>query len=631
MLNSDQEWVNLGTQRQISFSNLSTGKYTLMIRVAEDVDWIDNGIRSIHIKVLPPFWRSTTAYVVYIIFFLMCFVYYYRRTVLKRNAERLLLERKNETERMREINQLKMNFFTNISHELNTPLTLIISPIQNMLAQFSLLPEVKDKMLMVKRNAERMKYLVEELILLGKMESDSRKILVEEGFALRFILELSNGFKPWAEIKNIHYSVDINVSKFPVYFDSSKIEKIVYNLLSNAFKFTEPQGEVKLTAEYFFENDIKMLRIIVSDTGRGIAAKDLDKIFEKYYQTNNRGNNNGFGIGLSLVKQLSAAHKGSVGVQSEYGKGSTFTVILAVDEKAFDDNEKSSCKFDNEQINNYQYLIPEVVEDELINQPPAVKTEKIRENRPLLLIVEDNHDLREFIGSIFDKEYRIILCKNGKDAYVQALENIPDLIISDLMMPEMDGLDLCKQIKTSIETCHIPFIMLTAKVDEQHVIEGYEYGADHYVKKPFSTAILSRQVKNILATQENQRTYFRENPDFIQESSKVNNKDKKLLELVNQHIMDHLSDENYSVVHLTKDVGVSRTLLHIKLKSVVGMSATEYINKIKMQEGLRLLQEGNNISEVSYITGFGSPSYFSRCFKKVYGRSPHDFMKNNQK
>lgn len=632
MQNSGQDWINLGDQRQVSFSNLSPGEYTLMVRVAEKISWADSDVRSVRIKVLPPFWRSDLAYVVYAVILLISGLYYNRRIRRKRHAEQLALKEKNEKERVREINRLKMSFFTNISHELNTPLTLIISPIQNMITQFSLPPELKDKMVMVKRNAERMKHLIEELILLGKVETEVEKIMVEEGFALRFILELGNGFKPWAETKNIHYSIDIKVSKDPVYFDSSKIEKIVYNLLSNAFKFTEPGGEVKLVAGYFVRENITLLRIEVSDTGRGIEEKDLNSIFEKYYQTNDHDKSSGFGIGLNLLKQLVAAHKGSVSVHSELGKGSTFTVILSVDEKVFAEDEKSSHKFNNEQISNYQYLEPEVLEDELINQNPLIEKDPVsgqNKDLPVLMIVEDNHDLLGFLGGIFEREYRIILCKNGKEAYAQAIECIPDLIISDLMMPEMDGLDFCKQIKTSIETCHIPFIMLTAKVGDQHVAEGYEYGADFYIKKPFNAAILNQQVKNILTTQENQRNYFRENTDSVQGSPKVNERDKKLLEMIDRHILDHMSDENYTIVELVKDLCMSRTLLHTKLKKLVNMSATEYINKMKLKEGLRLLQEGNNISEVSYITGFGSPSYFSRCFKKVFGQSPRDFMKKN--
>lgn len=624
MLNTDQDWINLGAQRQVSFSNLPSGDYTFMVKVADNISWADSSVRSIKIKVLPPFWKSDLAYFLYIVILMGAGFYFNRHLSKKRAEEREALREKNEKERIKEINRIRLNFFTNISHELNTPLTLIISPIQNMLTQLSLSGEIKDKMLMIKRNAERMKHLIEELILLGKIETEEERITVEEGYALRFILELGNGFKPWAEQKNIHYSIDITVSKYPVYFDSSKIEKIVFNLLSNAFKYTEPQGEVKLSAEYYTEDEVKMLRIKVIDTGKGIPEKDLNKIFEKYYQINDHDKNSGFGIGLNLVKQLVEAHKGTVTVQSELGKGSTFTVTINVDEKSYESYEKSNRKFDNELISSYQYLIPEVLEEEIVPVISEIKTEA---SKPSLLIVEDNKDLLEFIGSIFRDDYHLRLCVDGKEAYAAAIETPPDLIISDVMMPEVDGLELCKLIKTSIETCHIPFIMLTAKVGEENVVEGYEYGADYYIKKPFNAAILVQQVKNILSTQENQRNLFRENTDSALSSSKVNIRDKKLLESINGKILEHLSEENYSIEHLTKDLSVSRTLLHTKLKSLVGLSATEYINRVKLKEGLRLLEEGNNISEVSYITGFASPSYFSRCFKKVYGRSPRDFMK----
>ena len=631
MTNSDQDWINMGTQRQVSFSNLSPGDYTFMLKVADNISWADTDVRSIRIKVLPPFWATDLAYIFYILILVVAGFYYNRHMTKKREKERVAIREKNEKERIKEINRLKLNFFTNVSHELNTPLTLIISPIQNLLTQFSLSPDLEEKMRMIKRNAERMKHLIEELISLGKIETEEEKVEIQEGYALRFILELGNGFRSWAELKNIHYTMDITVAKYPVFFDSVKVEKIVYNLLSNAFKYTEPQGEVKLSAGYYIENGLKMLRIQVVDTGKGISEKNMHKIFEKYYQINDHDKNSGFGIGLNLVKQLVTAHKGRIDVKSELGKGSSFTVVLNVDRKSYQEGDISENKFDNEQIVTYQYLVPDVLENELIN--PTVKHTVDDEHKtadiPYLLIVEDNQDMLQFIASIFNEEYRLQLCADGKEAYTSALENTPDLIISDLMMPEMDGLELCRLMKTSIETCHVPFIMLTAKAGDDNVAEGYEYGADFYIKKPFNAAILMQQVKNILSTQENQRNYFREHTDSVFESSQINSRDKKLLEAINEHIMQHLAEENYSIVNLTKDLGISRTLLHTKLKGLVGMSATEYINKVKLKEGLRLLQEGNNISEVSYITGFASPSYFSRCFKKLYGASPREFMKKD--
>ena len=626
MLNTDQNWINLGAQRQVSFSNLPSGEYTFMVKVADNISWADSSVRSIKIKVLPPFWKSELAYFIYFILLLAAGFYFNRYLSKKRNKERIALKEKHEKERTKEINRIRLNFFTNISHELNTPLTLIISPIQNMTTQMTLSGELKEKMLMIRRNAERMKHLIEELILLGKIETEEEKVIVEEGYALRFILEIGNGFKSWAELKNIHYSIDIKVSKFPVFFDTSKIEKIVFNLLSNAFKYTDSQGEIKLSAEYFTHEEMKMLRIKVIDTGRGIAEKDINKIFEKYYQIKDHDKISGFGIGLSLVKKLVEAHKGTITVQSELEKGSLFTVIINVDEQAYESSEKSDRKIDNELISSYQYLIPEVLDDEI----PTVNSPEINKaDQPYLMIVEDNKDLLEFIGSVFEQDYQLKLCADGKEAYTAALECSPDVIISDIMMPEIDGLELCKLIKTSIETCHIPFIMLTAKVGEEDIMEGYEYGADFYVNKPFNAAVLLQQVNNIIKTQENQRSRFREDTDSVFNSSQVNVRDKKLLESINEKILEHLSEENYSIDHLTKDLSVSRTLLHTKLKSLVGLSATEYINRIKLKEGLRLLEEGNNISEVSYITGFTSPSYFSRCFKKVYGKSPRDFMKKS--
>ncbi len=626
MMNFDKDWINIGNLRQVSFTNLPAGEYTFMVNATQNNSWKDYEIKSIKIKVLPPIWKSDIAYFLYLLILSVIAYFSYKFITNRQNEQRVIADERIEKEKTKYINRLKVNFFTNISHELNTPLTLIISPIQKMLSQHEFTGELKEKMLVVKKNAERMQHLIEELILLGKIETEVEKINLEQGFALRFILELGNNFKPWAESKNIHFSMDIKVSKHPVYFDPSKLEKIVSNLLTNAFKYTDPEGEVRLGAEYFLENGIQMLRIKVIDTGQGIAKENLTKIFENYYRVREQGKNTGFGIGLNLVKELLKSCKGSIDVQSEIGKGSTFTVELCVDEKSFVGEEISTKKFDNQAISNYNYRLPYLLDSQKQQTQVPEQSTKLTD-KPYILIVEDNQDLLNFIGSIFENEYQLKLCHDGKEALEVAIETIPDLIISDLMMPEMDGLELCKEIKSSLETCHIPFVMLTAKVSEENVAEGYEYGADFYIKKPFNAATLQQQVSNILITKENQRNHFRNNTDSVLESSQVNSRDKKLLEEINIHIFDHLGDEQYSIVNLTKDLCISRTLLHTKLKGIVGLSATEYINRIKLKEGLRLLQEGNNISEVSYITGFASPNYFSRCFKKVYGKSPREFSK----
>lgn len=626
MKNFDKDWINIGNLHQVSFTNLPAGDYTFMVNATQNNSWTDNKIKSINIKVLPPFYRSWIAYLIYLILISVICYYTYKFTTKRHYEQRLIADEKIEKDKIQEINRLKLNFFTNISHELNTPLTLILSPIQNMISNHILSPELNDQIILIKKNAQRMQHLIEELILLGKIETDIEKVYVEEGFALRFILELGSRFKPWAESKNIHFSMDITVAKQPVFFDPSKLEKIVSNLLSNAFKYTDPEGEVKLCANYFIENNQKKLRIQVIDTGRGIAEEDQNKIFENYYQVRKQEKNTGFGIGLNLVKQLLKAHKGTISVQSEIGKGSVFTVIMAVDESAFSDEEKSNKKFKNVNVGNYNYRLPEssLIENQENNLHTKIENST---ELPYLLIAEDNEDLLIFLGSLFENDYRIKLCRDGKEALETALETIPDLIISDLMMPELDGLELCKEIKSAIETCHIPFIILTAKVGEENIVEGYEYGADFYIKKPFNSTVLQQQVTNILTTKANQRFFFKNNTDSALESPQLNSRDKKLLESINKYVMDHLSEEEYSVTNLTRELCISRTLLHTKLKGLVGLSATEYINIIKLKEGLRMLQDGNTISEVSYMTGFSSASYFSRCFKKVYGKSPREFSK----
>ena len=616
----DKEWVDLGNQDQVTYANLPAGAYDFMVRAALDNNWNESEIRVIHLTVLPPFWKSETAYVIYFLILLLLIFLVYRIISIRQKEHRLIITERLEKEKLKEVNRLKINFFTNISHELRTPLTLIVSPIYTILTQSALPEEVRVKIQAIQKNVQRMQNLVDELILLSKIETEVEKIRVKEGYVLRFIIEIANGFKLLAESKNILFSINITVSKYPVYFDPSKLEKIVFNLLSNALKFTDAGGEIRISAGLYNDNGTEKLRIEVADSGCGISEGELSQIFDKYYQTINTKENSGFGIGLNMVRQLAQLHKGDISVESSEGKGSKFTVVVNVDRDSFKENEISSKRFDNQVIDSYSYLIPEENKTEI----NTLNTDNSQE-RPHILIVEDNRELLNFIDGIFNKDYRTTLRVNGHEGLIAALDLSPDLIISDLMMPVMDGLQFCNEIKSSIETCHIPFVILTAKSGDENKMEGYEYGAEAYVEKPFNPTILQQRVKNLLKMQQqlskrmrnNLTTSFTEEPDICVH-------DKKLLESIHNYVIEHI-DKSFSVTDITETVGISRTLLHTKLKKLVGLSATEYITKIRLEHSLKLINEGRNVSEVAYMVGFTSPNYFSRCFKKAFSISPREY------
>lgn len=624
--NVDKEWGNLGNQNQVTYANLPAGEYVFMVRAALDNKWNDSEIKMIHLTVLPTFWKSWKAYTIYIFILIALMFLAYRIISLRQRERHLVIAERMEKEKLKEVNRLKINFFTNISHELRTPLTLIVSPIFSILTDFRLPDEAKGKMLSIQKNVHRMQNLIDELILLSKIETEAEKIRVKEGYALRFIIEIANGFRILAESKNILFSINITVSKYPVFFDPSKLEKIVFNLLSNAFKYTDPGGEIRISAELYKSNGTEMLRIVVADSGRGIAQNELPHIFDKYYQTINTIENNGFGIGLNMVRQLAQLHKGDVTVESKEGEGSIFTVFINVNKDSYKETEISSNKFDNQVIDNYAYLLPDEDNDQGQKETKEyISIDEIQE-KPHILIVEDNEELLNFIDSIFRKEYHTTLRRNGEEGLIAAIELSPDLIISDLMMPVMDGLQFCDEIKSSIETCHIPFVILTAKSGDENKMEGYEYGAEAYVEKPFNPNILQQRVKNLLKMQHQLRKRMRDNSSATSfaEEPDICAHDKKLLESILSFVVENI-DKPLAVTDIIEAIGISRTLLHTKLKKLVGLSATEYITKVRLERGLKLIDEGHNVSEVAYMVGFTSPNYFSRCFKKTFGIPPREY------
>ena len=627
---ADEEWVDLGRQRQITYANLPAGEYTFMARASYPFDSGSSEIKTIKIKILPPFWKSNLAILIYLIlFFLLSYIIFRIISAQQREKHQIMAERL-ESKKLKEVSQLKINFFSNISHELRTPLTLVMSPVQNILANPDLDPELRKKMLMVSNNAQRMQNLIDELVWLSKIESGQQRLRTKEGFIFRFIIEICQGFRFLAEDKGIHFSWDISIAKQPVYFDPSMVEKIIYNLLSNAFKYTPRNGEVKLTAEFVEKDNIQYVKIQVSDTGEGITAEDLPHIFDKYYQAKDKSEKSGFGIGLNMVRQLTNAHKGHIDVVSTPGQGSAFTIYLNVDAASFSEAEKSSSPMDNRQIREYQYLpVETLTETEEEVQHDSTENHTLTEERQHILIVEDNRELLQYLDSIFSKDYQTTLCTDGAEGYTTALKVLPDLIISDVMMPEVDGLELCRMVKSSIELCHIPFILLTAKTGEENQLEGYDCGADEYLEKPFNPIKLHRKVHNLLVTLENHARQLRTKATVTFDDSHLCSRDRQLLESIRSYILAHLSEENLSILDITRNIGIGRTLLHLKLRKLTGLSTTEFINKIKLEEATKMLQNDLNISEIAYATGFNSPNYFSRCFRRFYGKSPSKYRQQN--
>lgn len=629
-LASDREWNYIGTQNHITYANLPPGEYILNIKAAFNNKWTGSEpVKTIKITILPPYWKSVTAYIIYIIIGVGLIVLLYIFMKKRQEEKSMILSERIEKEKIKEINALKLNFFTKISHELRTPLSLILLPVQSLLDKKAYKPEIQPKMKLVADNARRMNNLIEELMLFTKIETKQERIRVKKGDLLGFIQSISESFSTLAEEKGLEYEIIIKPTDEEVWFAPVKVEKIVYNLLSNAFKYTD-QGKVTVKASYETSGVYNYLYLTVSDTGIGISSEEKEKIFENYYQVNDfiKSKKAGFGIGLALVRELVLLHKGSINIKSELNKGSDFIIQLNVSPEAYNQDEISDKDADSKFMEDYKFLS---VEKSITGGKDEHNVkEQISGKQYKILLVEDNVELLGAYEELFRDTYTIITATNGNDGYTMAQNEYPDLIISDVMMPGMNGYELSQKIKSRIETSHIPFILLTAKTGSDSQMEGFKCGADLYVEKPFHPAIIMKQISNMIATKENWKKLYIANKIEITDI-KTNERDKKLITNLERFIIDNLDNDKLSLNDILREMGIGRTLLHLKLKNIVGLSTTEFINNVRLKQSLNFLKEGKNVSETAYASGFSSPNYYSRCFKKFFGISPNEFIANGFK
>jgi signal transduction histidine kinase/ligand-binding sensor domain-containing protein/DNA-binding response OmpR family regulator len=622
----DKDWQFVGNQHQVRFSNLPAGDYTLRIKASSDgINWDEKGQKALMIKVLPPWWLSPWAYLVYAIF-ILCVVYLAYRYTKARLI--LLMRLKTEHEQrvnMEKLNQSKINFFTYVSHDLKTPLTLILLPLQQLIKQEQTGNNCREKLEVIYHNANRMQYLIDELLTFSKIEMQQMEINVRKGNVMHFLDELSYIFEIVSKDKEIDFIVSLEETDEEVWFSPSKLERIMYNLLSNAFKYTQPGDYVKLSAKLIKKEPETFIEISVKDSGRGIPKEAQDKIFDSYFQVEKKDHRKGFGLGLALTKSLIQMHKGYIKVDSEVGKGSDFVVTLNVSESAYSASEKSLENITSEEIRKHNLHLKETIE--LIPEQLIAAKQDATMAKESILIVEDHKEINDYLAEIFRKDYQVLQAYNGAEACKLLKKQLPDLIICDVMMPVMDGLELTEHIKQDLNTSHIPVILLTAKTDELDHTQGYLKGADAYITKPFNAHNLELLVQNI-------RTNRKRNIEYFKQIEKLNITQivntprdavfmKKLVDL----IMANIKDEEFGVSEIINHMKVSRSLLHTKLKSLTGCSITQFMRTIRMKEAKIHLQEGMNVSEASYAVGVSDPNYFTKCFKKEFNITPTEFLK----
>ena len=607
----DQDWNYVGNQNSATYTNLPAGTYTFRVKATNnDGIWSDNEA-SLKIIVNPPFWWSWYAKLFYLLL-LGTVIWYYVHLRLKR-AERhhqIELQRLNE-EKEKEVREARLNFFTMIAHEIRTPVSLIIGPLEKIMKHGT----PTDDMKVIDRNAHRLLELVNQLLDFRKVEQQSLVMHFAPQNIHELMISVSERFVPTFEQNGKQFTVDYPSEHFTAIVDKEAIIKTISNLLTNANKYSKDEVSLKCIED----PDGQRFRICVSDNGSGIRKEDRQRIFQPFFQA--EGNKPGTGIGLNIVKSIVDQHHGDITVESELGKGSTFTIILPVSQDVIKetDTEKES--------------VTTAVDDSSATKHTAEPLQPLtvtNSDKPTMLIVDDSEDMRHFLESNFNSKYDIITAEDGIEALHLLQKHEVSIIISDWMMPRMDGADLCRRVRQDQHTSHIPFIMLTAKTDDDSKVEGMDVGADTYIEKPFSVQYLEACIRNILQIRRRLMEKFTTQPLEPVTEIAQNPTDSEFLKKMNQIIEENFSNSELNVNFLATELNISRSSLFAKIKTLAEITPNEMIQMVRLKKAAQLMKEGKyTISEISYTVGFSNPSYFSKCFQKQFNIKPTDYIKSN--
>ncbi len=620
----NKDWVEPGKYRSATYTNLNPGDYTL--RIKRVVPGIPEGGKELQlaITILPPYWK--TIWFLALIFGLVLasvyvlVVFFINREKIK---NQLVIERVN-ARKLHELDMLKIRFFTNISHEIRTPLSLILGPLEKMLNKKVDSNEVKENLKMMQRNAISLNNLVNQLLDFRKLQTSNLKMNLTEADLVEFIRNIVNSFKNFAIEKQVNLKFITLKKRLFVSFDPDIIEKILNNLLSNAFKFTEPGGNITISLSLIFdtndddfsgeEKEKQFVEISVKDTGVGISESNLNKIFNRFFQASHEKDHSGVGIGLALVKELVSLHKGKIFVTSKPGKGTKFTIHIP--------HFRSVAEFIEEPADYRSGQAGLLSSNNLL-------TDETGDNlhSRIMLIVDDNPDMRQFIVGNFSEGFKTLEARNGEEGWDLALKTVPDIIISDILMPDVDGYELCKRLKNDERTSHIPVLLLTALHSKDHELKGLTTGADDYITKPFDLSVLQAKVENMLSIRDSLREKYART--MILEPTKVvlTSPDEMFLKKAIEVIERNISDSNLDIENFAVKVGVSRMQLYRKLHALTNMTVKEFIRHIRLKRAAQMLvQHKLNISEVAYKVGFKDLSHFRKCFKQEFGMSATEYL-----
>jgi len=621
---ANQEWSYTDSgHRYASFSNLSPGDYTFFVRASTTEGNWSGDVTQLQVTILPAPWKTIWAYLFYALCFILS-IYIFRRYEIARFKlkNELKLERLG-IKKTKELNEMKLRFFTNISHEIRTPLTLILSPIQELVTSGDVSGHVRDQLHMVNRNANRLLLLVNQLLEFRKQEAGHSGLKVAKGDFVEFVKEIVFSFNSFAQNKNIDFTFNHQPEVIDIWYDRDKMEKVFFNIFSNAFKFTPDNGRIGV----LITEEKDKVRIVVEDSGKGISQEDLPHIFERFHKFDKdySGNYLGSGIGLALVKKLIELHHGTISVESKEEVLTRFVIELPRGVKHFKDEEIISDYKSSEDIIHYQ-IVNEKERDLMSNLP------QVPDDAPEILLIEDNNDVRKYLKKLFLQHYRVLDASNGKVGWDLALKHTPDLIISDILMPEMDGLQFCELCKTTLETSHIPVILLTARSSMMYQSEGLETGADDYITKPFDSNLLKLKVKNLINSRKRLREKFGLNLDLEPREIAITTPDQILLQNAIEAIENHMDDAEFDVNTLAKEIGISRPVLYRKLPAITDYTPNEFIRVIRLKRAAQILAKVDlSITDVCHRTGFKTPKHFSKSFRDFFGVLPSEYAKQHSK
>lgn len=614
----DGKWIEASLGRLITYTNLSPGKYVLELRAKKNQEVT----QTLTINVIPPFYRTTFAYIVYLLAIFSLVYWLIHQWKIRFYLKASLEFEKKEKKRNEEMIQSKLRFFTDISHEIRTPVTLIIGQLENLLQSYSVHPKAYDKMLRIHKNALNLKVLISELLDFRKQEQEGLNLKISEVDLVAYLEEIYFVFQEYALSKKILFEFLHEKNNVSIWIDTEQIKRVMQNLLSNAFKNTPEGGTVVLS----IAESEREVSISITDNGYGIPSEELNRIFERFYQAESVAMSQGTGIGLALSKGIVEAHSGQIRVKSKNEEGTTFTVVLKKGESHF---SKTVCRIEQKkEISLYEKnSLDNTFVQEIIDLQKEVGSLECK-----LLIVEDNDDLRSLLSDIFSPFYNVETAEDGLKGWEKIKDFPPDIIISDIMMPNLSGVELCAKIKNNFETSHIPVILLTAKTMVDHKLEGLRIGADDYITKPFDMKLLVARCNNLVNNRKILQKKFSQQPSFSVEQIASNSIDQEFVEKAGAIAEAHLGDPKFDIDLFARKMGMGRTSFFNKLKGVTGMTPLNFISNIKLKKAVELLMTRTdmNVADIAYYLGYSSPGYFNECFKDLFGYPPLTYKKIHQ-